>query len=69
MEIKHLDHLNKFIKFNRFVLDVPVAPSVTGRVTFNNVELYEPGKRTSTGIILQDEIFRVPVGYVSSEVL
>ncbi|KAM3175538.1 hypothetical protein ACTXT7_008301 [Hymenolepis weldensis] len=50
-------------------IDVPVAPSVTGRVTFNNVELYEPGKRTSTGIILQDEVFRVPVGYVSSEVL
>ncbi|VUZ43454.1 unnamed protein product [Hymenolepis diminuta] len=72
--------LRKFTKLDETILDslpsgfpvridVPVAPSVTGRVTFNNVELYEPGKRTSTGIILQDEVFRVPVGYVSSEVL
>nr|CDS26244.2 hypothetical transcript [Hymenolepis microstoma] len=72
--------LRKFTKLNDAVMDslpdgfpvridVPVAPSITGRVTFSNVELCEPGKMTSTGILLQDEVFRIPIGYVSSDLL
>lgn len=52
-----------------FVLDVPVAPGITGRVTFNNIEHCEPGKMTSMGFIFQDEIFRIPVGYDCGVVL
>ncbi|VDO10206.1 unnamed protein product [Rodentolepis nana] len=77
---KCLSPLRKFTKLNDAVMDslpdgfpvridVPVAPSVTGRVTFTKVELCEPGKMTSTGIILQDEIFRIPIGYDSNDLL
>ncbi|KAM7539376.1 hypothetical protein Aperf_G00000055219 [Anoplocephala perfoliata] len=72
--------LRKFTKLNETIestmppgfpvrVDVPVAPGITGRVTFSNIEICEPDKVTSMGVVLQDEIFRVPVGYECSEVL
>uniref|UniRef100_A0A5K3F3L3 Vesicle-fusing ATPase n=1 Tax=Mesocestoides corti TaxID=53468 RepID=A0A5K3F3L3_MESCO len=50
-------------------VDVPVAPGITGRVTFKNIETCEANKTTSLGLVLQDELFKIPVGYISSEVL
>ncbi|VDD74920.1 unnamed protein product [Mesocestoides corti] len=50
-------------------VNVPVAPGITGRVTFKNIETCEANKTTSLGLVLQDELFKIPVGYISSEVL
>ncbi len=50
-------------------LDVPVVPGITGRVTFDAIEMCEVNKKTPSGFILQDELFKIPIGYVLSEVI
>ncbi|KAL5103413.1 Ankyrin repeat domain-containing protein 13C-B [Taenia crassiceps] len=72
--------LRKFTKLNETILsslppgfpsriDVPVSPGITGRVTFRSVELCKGDETTQSGFVLRDELFEIPLGYVSSNVL
>ncbi|EUB60751.1 Ankyrin repeat domain-containing protein 13C-B [Echinococcus granulosus] len=72
--------LRKFTKLDETILsslppgfpvriDVPVSPGITGRVTFKSVELCEGDKMTNSGFVLRDELFKIPMGYISSDVL